>query len=471
MSPLLGLSFALLFAVPQEPPEIVARYRLIGADTTVKHVDAEGMERPGVAATVTRTDLALEMAFHLRRRDRGRQAVEQIVDVMLTRNAAQKQGLMPTRDEVLKFWEELQRQLRAAGREPSEFPAVRNSGEKQWLDDLAVQLAQERVVRAALGLGKDEQVSGEMMKLWVQEQRKATKLVTDPDQLPVGTALRVEGVDVPMIDLGMLLLRTADDDERDRFVRQCAYLSTLEKTCADEKIEVTPADLDAAIEQRRAEAAKDPRYQGATFDSMLEAQGLTAKTLRDQRTFRGALLLEKLGQKRFSDRVLAEELAKDRDAVLAAVGPRRKLGVIFVNAMLEPNQIVKRDFAAAMAHVATLRRLLDKETFANVAALESEHGPSRQKGGDIGWHRRNDTALPEPVLAAAFALAKDAVSEPVRADDGCYLVKVLDVEPVPSDAELLRLLREQRSQALGSKMLADAAIQIGEPRKKKETTK
>lgn len=451
MSPLPGLSFALLLAVPQEPPEIVARYQLRGAE-----------------ATVTRTDLAVEMAFHLRRRDRGRQAVEQIVDVTLTRAVAQQQNLMPKHDEVLRFWDTLQQQLRAKGLEPSEFPAVRNSGEKQWFDDLAVQMAQERVVRAALGLSAAEQVSGDMMKLWLQEQRKKAKLVTDPDQLPAGTAVRIDGTDVPMIDLGMLLLRTADDDERDRYVRQCAYLNTLEAACRAEKVEVTPKDLDDAIAARRAEAAKDPRYQGATFDSMLEAQGLTAMVLRDQRVFRGAVLLEKLALHRFPDRVLAEELAKDRDSVLAVVGPRRKLGVIFVNAMLEPNQIVKRDFKAAMDHLATLRRLLDKETFANVAALESEHGPSRAKGGDVGWHRRRGDALPEPVLAAAWALAKDAVSEPVRADDGCYLVKVLDVEPMPSDADLLRQLRDHRAQALGAKLLADAALQIGEPRKKKE---
>ena len=62
-------------AAPQDPNTVLARFQL-----------------EGKPATVTRTDVAIEMAFHLRRRDRGQQATSLLVDQALTRRAANKSG-------------------------------------------------------------------------------------------------------------------------------------------------------------------------------------------------------------------------------------------------------------------------------------------------------------------------------------------------------------------------------------------
>jgi hypothetical protein len=432
-------------ARPQEPATVVATYQLAG--------------RP---ATVTRTDLAIELGFHLRRRDRGQQAVEQMVDATLTRRAAERQRLMPSTQEVRAFWQRLQDELRAAGHRPEEFAAVRNSGEAQWLEDLGVQLAQERLVRAELGLGPKESVSGDMMKLWLQEARKRARIVTDPDQLPAGTALRVDDVEIPIIDLGMLLLRTSEDHERDDYVRQVVFLTTVEHLCQEAGIQLTDADLDAAVQRGADEAARDPRHRGITFEQMLKSQGLTIAALRQQRVFRGRALLHKLAQVRFPDAVLAAELTKDRQVVLDLVGPRRRLGIIFVNALEPTNALIRRDFAAATAHLETVRQRLQQDPFEHVARVESEHPQSKAQGGEVGWHRRRSNKLPEALLAAAFAMEPDAVSAPIRGDDGVYLVKVIELEPTPADAVLVARLREFRSQELMQQIVRDAAIQLAD---------
>jgi parvulin-like peptidyl-prolyl isomerase len=64
------------------------------------------------------------------------------------------------------------------------------------------------------------------------------------------------------------------------------------------------------------------------------------------------------------------------------------------------------------------------------------------------------------VLAAAFALSPGEVSAPVRTDDGCWLVKVVDVDVVPSDARLIEQLRKFRAQEFAQKLLRDASIEI-----------
>ena len=46
-------------------------------------------------------------------------------------------------------------------------------------------------IRLALLVAGDEPVSGEMLKLWLQDAKKRIPVVDDPDQLPLGTAAKV----------------------------------------------------------------------------------------------------------------------------------------------------------------------------------------------------------------------------------------------------------------------------------------
>ena len=274
--------FVLLATRPQDPPDVLATFKL-----------------EGKPATVTRNDVAIEMAFHLRRRSRGQQACEMMVDTTLARRAAKKQNLMPTEAEVRAFWEELQKQLRAAGQKPEDFAAVRNTSMAQWFEDIAVQIAQERLVRAELRMRPDEQVSGDMQKLWLQEERKKHKVVTDPDQLPQGTAARIDDDDLPIADLGSLLLRTSEDHERDDFVRRIVYLQSIEALARKDGVQLADADLDEAVKRRRVDAARDPRYRGIPFEQMIKAEGHTIASLRELRVFRAQVLLDKLALRRF----------------------------------------------------------------------------------------------------------------------------------------------------------------------------
>ncbi len=440
-------SFGLwLLAAPllpgQDPGQVLAKFR-----------------RDGAEAFVTKADVALEMAFHLRRRDEGRQAVEVLVDAVLTRRAARAKGLWPTEAEIRAFWDDLAAKLRAAGKRVEDFAAVRNSSEAELFAHLAVQIAQERLVRAELGLSTKETVSGGMLKLWLQEERRKARVITDPEQLPAGVAARVDATDVPIADLGQLLLQTCEPEEQTRFVQQVAYLQSIEAMARAHGITITAADIDAAVAQRRADAAKDPRYQGLGFEQLLESQGLTVAALRDLRVFRAQILLARLCERLHPDPELRRELAENRAAVLEQAGPRRRLGLIFVRALEHPNALIPNDFPAAMARLGAARQRLAEERFENVARIESDEPISKQKGGDIGWQNRAGKALPAHVMAAAWQLAPGEVTEPLRGDDGCYLVKVLDVEPDLDDATLLARLRELRSHELKQRIAKDLAIE------------
>ena len=357
----------LCLAVPQEPTDVLATYRLNGKE-----------------ATVTRTDVALEMAFHLRRDDRGRQGCDMLADALLTRAAAKANRVAPTTAEVQAFWDQLKQQLIAAGRNPEEFAAVRNTGEKQWLKDISVQIAQERLVRLELGLADDEKVSGEMLKLWLRETREKGDVETDPDKLPIGTAARVGEQNIALIDLGFLLLRTSEDFERDRFVRQVVYLESIEAMARARSLRITDMDLDRAIEERREQAKADPKRGGVPLEQILKAIGMTVDSLRQLRGFRSQILLDKLAKTEFPDESLLTEIKADREAVMAEVGPRRRIGAIFLRALENPNAIITRDFDQAMEDLVEIRARIAKDGFAATASIETELGDTKRKGGDVG---------------------------------------------------------------------------------------
>jgi|GEM_PF-7072287 len=430
-------------AAPQAPDEVLASY-----------------QRDGQQLTVTRADAALEMAYHLRRRDRGREACEMIVDTLVTRAEAKRHGLTPSRADAAAFWEQLQQQLRAAGVDPAGVAAVRNTDEEQWLEDLKVQVSQERLVRHELGLPANEKVSGDMLKLWIGEARKRHEIETDPEKLPVGAAVRVDGQQVPLIDLGLLLLRTSEDFERDRFIRQVVYLQSIEEMADRLSLKIRADDLDRAVDARRQQAKKDPRFSQVAFEELLKAEGLTIRSLRELRTFRSQILLDKLVLANYSDEQLRQELADQRASVLDLVGPRRRVGMIYVRARDVPNAIITRSFEQAKEQLLKVRERIAEDGFAATASIESEHSGSKRQGGDVGWHTAASQQLPEVIRKTAFALGVAQVSMPIQDGSGCYLVTVLDKEPTPTDEVLIQRLRALRGKEFSDGILKAAAVKI-----------
>lgn len=440
----LSLSLAAFALPPQEPNDVLATFQL-----------------GGKPAAVTRTDVAVEMAFHLRRQELGLQACDVLVDAVLTRRAATKKNLMPTDEEVRRFWADLQAQLRAAGKKPEEFAAVRNTGEAEWLRYLAIQMAQERLVRAELELGPKDPVSGDMLRLWQQEARKQAKIEIDPDVLPIGSAAVIDGETIPMVELGTLLLRTSEKQEVETFINYVVYFQSIEALARQHGIELTAADIDKGIEARAAEAARNPRFRGLAFEQLLKtATGMTLQALKQSHVFRSKVLLQKLSEKIYPADTLRADLERDREAILEQVGPRRRISLIFVRALDEPNALIPLDFPAAEKKIAEVRQRLEKDTFDVIARIESQEPASKAQGGDLGWHTRKSPSIPESVLAAAFALAADEVSQPVRDKDGYLLVKCTDIEPPLADEQLLERLRELRSKELSAKILADAKLEV-----------
>jgi parvulin-like peptidyl-prolyl isomerase len=85
--------------------------------------------------------------------------------------------------------------------------------------------------------------------------------------------------------------------------------------------------------------------------------------------------------------------------------------------------------------------------FAAVAQADSEDAETAKAGGELAWLL--ETQIKPEIRQAATGLAKGAVGEPVRLDDGWHIVKLLDTKPAytrPLTEVHDQLAREMRAQ-------------------------
>jgi parvulin-like peptidyl-prolyl isomerase len=128
---------------------------------------------------------------------------------------------------------------------------------------------------------------------------------------------------------------------------------------------------------------------------------------------------------------------------------RFQLSQIFI---AQPADADAAKIASAQAKLQALLKKLHEPAadFAEIARSDSEDKASAAKGGEMGW--LDDTKLPSLIRLRVIHLAKSAISEPIRINDGWHIVKVLDnadVSPVPYDqikGILADQLRAQRVQ-------------------------
>ncbi len=108
--------------------------------------------------------------------------------------------------------------------------------------------------------------------------------------------------------------------------------------------------------------------------------------------------------------------------------------------------------------------------FAAIAARESDDPEGAARGGDLGW-LREDQIRPE-IRAQIFGLSTNAVSEPVKLEDGWHILRLSETKPAYTRplAEvrdvLVQRLREERQAAnrrkLLSKLAEDTPVTINE---------
>jgi parvulin-like peptidyl-prolyl isomerase len=107
--------------------------------------------------------------------------------------------------------------------------------------------------------------------------------------------------------------------------------------------------------------------------------------------------------------------------------PRQyRLEQIFVAA---PSTVDKRAADVAAKKAADMANIAKAKNanFGDLARAHSDHKPSAEKRGDLGWASQNDI-MPE-ILTQIAGMTRGEISDPIRTNAGWHIVKLIDTKP------------------------------------------
>ncbi len=446
-APALALTFLLLAPPPAQDPGVVAWYEL-------------GGERRAIA----KAELAMELAQRLRRKERGKQALQQLVDLALVRAAATREGLMPSPQEVRDWVEQLAGRLRKVGEDLDKQIRAQGMTSAEFSEYAALSMAHERLVRRELGLAAGQPVDQAALQLWLQEARTKQPVETDEAKLPPGIVALVAGRELALLDLGQLLLRSATRQERHQFVQQIVWRTLVQREAKRLGLEVTDEEAEREVEVRRKQFEASGRLRGVAFDALLQAEGTTPQELARSPVLRAHILEQKIVRQLLPEERMQQRLREEPEAVQGQYGARRRIAWIFVEAPV-PEGAAKptpEQREQAEAEAARLReRITGGDAFDKVAREISDDVESRIAGGDVGWQfRLGEGRIPPAVRAAAFELRRDEVSRPIAVPGGAALVTVTGIEAEPHPEVLKQRMRDSEVERLRRQWLTDAKLEL-----------
>jgi parvulin-like peptidyl-prolyl isomerase len=191
-----------------------------------------------------------------------------------------------------------------------------------------------------------------------------------------------------------------------------------------QSILVDPQEIDDRLKRLVAAAKR------SSLDDFLRATGSDEDQVRRRLTH--DLTVERILQPRLTDAALRSVFdARRRDFD----GSRVRVSHI----VLRPETALgDRAITATIERAETIRReiLRGDSSFADAARRWSA-GPSRHRGGDIGFLGRHEP-MTEEFSAAVFALAKGEVSRPIVTASGIHLATVTEIEPGRTTFEAAR---------------------------------
>lgn len=319
----------------------------------------------------------------------------------------------------------------------------------------------EILVREAYSIDSRSPVPEEKMNLWLQD--RVAKAVVVRTGLPEGILLQVDGESITEEAAGRFYLERLDPagTRYRELLDQFIGIEVVEAAAHEAGIALSDADLDAALADRQRAMQQKPGFAEVTLREVLEKTGRSIEQLRQSRSFRTAIVLERLVDLRYPGATLERYYGERKADFDQRYGPTVRVRTVFLAAGSEgarATRFVKRTYGDAELELATLKQRIaeGKETF-DGALARSEH-PSRRDGGGLGYVGAATPNLGEVAKAALAAPAGAALLGPIREIDGVHLIQVQDRRPAPTYEQLRPLVRKQAMADLYQSLLQAAAV-------------
>ena len=388
--------------------------------------------------TVTWNEFYEELARRHRGKQLGKDSLEHLIEKVIVEREAERRGQKIAPGEVDRYLEMLEKQLASQQRSLREHLTQRGMSLASFKDYIALSRLYERLAKSDLGLDDKTELDEGRRKLWITEQKRKHAVEDAVAKLPQDAAALVDGQAVSLLDLGRTMARSLVADERHSILRQMVAYRLLQQEAQKLGVVVDAKSYDRALAAKRAEIAANPEYakHGVNLESLLQAQGRSVADMQRGEVFRAEVLIEAIGQARFTDSALQTRLDEDPATWERRVGAAREVHRLLL--AVGP----KRDEAKAIADAKLLAAKIDgPQTFAAAARRFSDDEGSKGRGGRLGWLHREEPGVDASLLRAAFELEYGKLSAPVREVDGVSLLLVTQGNDGPKGADRLAAMR------------------------------
>lgn len=181
-------------------------------------------------------------------------------------------------------------------------------------------------------------------------------------------------------------------------------------------VKAEPADVEAMI----ANIKKQLADTGVELATVLKARGMTEQTMREQ-------IASEMAVEKYVKSAVTDEQAQAYFNAHKKEFDGTQVKASHILLEYEPDSPAA-DKKAANDKIAAIRKqIVEGADFAEAAKANSAC-PSKAEGGDLGFFARHGQMV-EPFAAAAFALEKDGLSQPVETQFGVHLIKTTDIKP------------------------------------------
>jgi hypothetical protein len=408
-----------------------------------------------LAARADDTSLSFEeldelLLWRYGRSSAGQDALKQLVDLHVLEALATEAQIEISSTDLTRRWSELEADIKETG-VAEDLPAyLAQSGitRETFLEYLRLALVHEALTRAALGLQPNEPITGEQQSTWLETTLAARGLEHLPHPWQNGIVARSAEVEITRSQFAEHLRKMLPPDDLTAACHQLILQRRLRARMPDLSTEALKRLVEEEIGRRRASTEADPRYQGVSYERLLEAQGLSLEAVRRDPALAIAVLSRYWIDRAHDDASLREVYAAERALFDGAYGEGVESLALVLKAAKLPNDLVPRTFEAAEAELVELRAKIGSvEDFRRLTAEHSEDPVSRERGGSLGIVTRDSKGVPESVRKRIFAALDAARSAgvddvtgtilgPLRFSGGALLLALGQRRPAPTWEEM-----------------------------------
>lgn len=427
----------------------------------------EGGLLEGQDGIVTFEDLEDLLIWREGKSPSGQAALRQLIELRVVEHLGKKQGVVISEEELGEKMATLDDEARRSGLRGGLTELMSNEGVKpeEFRRYLRLAMIHEALTRQALGLKKSSPITPDQQQLWLENTLKERGYKALEHPWSNGIVAESGDISITRQEFAQHLRDEIVDEEQ----REACFVILLERAVRKLMPEVSDvgaeAALDREIERRQRKAAADPKFQGASYDQVLNARGLSLDSLRRDPAIRAAALAHDFVDRKHNAASIRQLYETERARFDSRFGEAVEVRILYKNASQRSDDPLRDSFSKVEKELESMRDAMEgPDDFLGAVEIHSQDRETRKRKGLLGTLTRHGNSGEWANLReASFKVVdedpdncKGKILGPVRLTNGVVLVMLGGRTPAPTWPEMAkRVHQDQRRQFMERALTRD----------------